>query len=175
VDINVTPTVPTECPFAALLEGDPGARAKASLVHTLRDKVLANSREGQRYIRLFKRHALEVSLRLLEDRALRQQTQRLFERLLPVLRTRLAKAPPATSAAAGTARAEGAGIAALVRADVAEVEGLMNSLAAKGSPELRKTLAQLRRELRAGRITGVMGISVKPAAGPGRPEAERPR
>jgi hypothetical protein len=162
VDINVTPTPPIECPFGALLEGDEALSAKSTLIYTLRDKVLARSRDGQRYVRLFRRHATEITLRLMWDRALRARSHQVMGRLFPVLRTRLAK-----DGLAKPAPARDAGPTVLARADVADIEGLMNSFSEGASPELQKTLAELKRELRSGQIAAVMGIPVQ-AASPGR-------
>jgi hypothetical protein len=161
VDINVAATAPIECPFAAMLEGDSAARGKSALLYTLRDNVLARTRDGRRYINLFKRHGLEVTLRLMADRPLRQQALQVFGRLLPVLQTRLAREITPGSAAASLGRPERTGVAAITSTDVTDIEVLINSLMLKASPELRSTLVQLKRELKSGRIASVMGIAVK--------------
>jgi hypothetical protein len=124
-----------QCPFQIALRGDPAQRARLGTVYRFRDEVMTQSPEGKRYIVLFYRHAWEGSRLLAEHPDLAVKTRAVLDRLLPKVQAVVAGQP-----------------AQLSSAEVASIEQLMKAFAAKASPALRRTIRQLRAELRSGRF-----------------------
>jgi hypothetical protein len=113
-----------------------------AVLYELRDGILRHSSEGQRYINLFYRHAWELA-HLLADPALRGQMRAMLVHFIPVFERRLAGED-----------------AVFTAADVAAVEGLLDSIGQRGSRRLRADLQGFIRELRGGKVSEVLHIPV---------------
>jgi hypothetical protein len=129
---KITEAVPPPCPIETALRG---TRDEAAMLNTLsrfRDDVLARSRAGRRYIRLFYRHAWEGTQLLTRHRALRREARVVLRRLTPnigaILRGHWDEPAPQ---------------------DVQAVENLLEAVAAEASPALQDAISQLRAEIRA--------------------------
>jgi carboxypeptidase T len=119
------------CAADVVFAGTSAAQHLDSL-RALRDKVLAGSRAGSRFVALFDQHGAEVATILGRDKALHSGAIDLLERW-------------AEGAAAGGGLASAKVPSAIVKQAIALVAGI-----AKGaSPALRKASTQLRRDLAA--------------------------
>jgi hypothetical protein len=130
------------CPLPIALADVPQQEAMLAVLYELRDGILRHSSEGQRYINLFYRHAWELA-HLLADPALRGQMRAMLVHFIPVFERRLAGED-----------------AVFTAADVAAVEGLLDSIGQRGSRRLRADLQGFIRELRGGKVSEVLHIPV---------------
>lgn len=130
------------CPATAALEGAPQKEAQLGLLYDFRDEVLANTPTGQRYIKLFYKHALEGVGLMVRHPALRAHTRALLEHFLPTLNVIRAGKP-----------------AAMTYADLARVEALLEAFAARASPELQADLQAIQKELQQGAVLGEFGLT----------------
>lgn len=106
-----------------VLEGSSEKEAKLRVLYDFRDRVLANTPAGQRYIELFYKHALEGVWLMVRHPELRAHTRALLERFLPMIRVLVAGRRTIMSAA-----------------DLAAIDALLGAFAAKASPQLRADL-----------------------------------
>jgi len=132
------------CPASITLEETPDAPAKLELLRTFRDNIMAASREGQEYIRLFYQNALEGSYLLLKHPELREQTYAVLENILPVIE------------AAVTGKQ-----VVLTADNVADIEDLMEAFASKGSPKLKGAVKKIKTDFSQGNFEAYFGIAIE--------------
>jgi hypothetical protein len=130
------------CTLSTALRGTPDRKATLQTLYRFRDEVMMQSPQGQRYVGLFYRHALEGSLLVLRYPELRAQVREVVAWLLPTLEAAVDGRPAVLSAA-----------------DVADIEDLLDAFAAKASPRLRRTIRQVRSDLRLGKLLPLFGIN----------------
>lgn len=131
------------CPLPTVLEGSPQQSTMLDVLYAVRDSVLAQTPEGQRYIGLFYRHGWEMAA-LMADAALRAQTQALLTHYVPVLQKRLA----------------GESVV-LTSADIAAIVKWVDAIAPRASLRLQSDLRTVRRALTRGALPTLMGIPVE--------------
>ena len=135
--------VSSGCPVTTALAEAPDGKAKLAVLYDFRDRVLARTPSGQRYVSLFYKHAAEGVWLMLRSPDLRASSLALLERFLPTLRAVLAGRP-----------------AALTAADLASVDSLLGAFATKARPGLRADITAVRQELREGAVLKNLGITI---------------
>jgi beta-propeller repeat-containing protein/IPT/TIG domain-containing protein len=115
----------------------PGTGPMTTIATALRfrDDVLATSPRGQRYIELYYRFSKEAVGSLMLNPMLILRSQEILQRYKPVLESMI-KGQHVT----------------LTYNDIEEIESFLDSLAQKGSPELRESLKGLSQDLRDPRV-----------------------
>lgn len=131
------------CPLTLALEGTAQQETALDVLYELRDGVLADSRQGRRYIRLFYRHAWELSSIMLNS-TLRAHMQAVLDSYIPLLAKRLAGEEVVFTAA-----------------DIVTMEELLDALAQQASLPLRRDLQSVKRALRRGDLTALLGIQMR--------------
>lgn len=131
------------CPLPLALSDVPEQEAMLGVLYRLRNEVLAKSPAGQRYIALFSRHAWELSL-LMADPRLRDQTKATLSHLVPALQRRFM----------------GEEVVFTV-ADLRALEGVLDLLGQKATVPLRRDLQSIKRLLRRGHLTTLVGIQLR--------------
>jgi hypothetical protein len=131
------------CPLPTVLEGTPQQATTLEVLYALRDAVLSQTPEGQRYIHLFYRHGWEVTS-LMADPTLRAQTLTLLNQYVPMLQRRLA----------GEA-------VVLTAADSAAMVKLVDAMVPRASLRLQSDLRNLRRALMRGSLPALLGLPVE--------------
>ena len=119
------------CAVITALGEAPDQRAKLAVFYEFRDRVLARTPAGQRYVSLFYKHAAESVLLMLRYPELRSRSRALIERVLPTLRAILALQPAMLSAA-----------------DLASIESLLGAFTNNARAGLRADIDAIRQELR---------------------------
>jgi hypothetical protein len=123
------------CPILGTLEDVPERAAILRTLYRFRDEVMTQSPEGRRHIRLFYRHAPEVSRLLLRHPSLHDRVRNMLVEMLPALRATLAGRP-----------------STITRARLSDITTLLEPLAANAGPALRADLRSLQEDLRQGRL-----------------------
>jgi hypothetical protein len=131
----------TECPISLALEGEPDDESSLAILHDFRDKVMRKSPQGRQYIRQFYRHAWEGSYLVLRYPELLEQTRAVIESLLPVIEAAVDGQPTTLTAT-----------------EMANIEELLDAFAAKASPQLRKAIRRLQRDLKQEDFFSLFGI-----------------
>ncbi len=127
-------------------------RPGSSLLGTsrrFRDEVLATSARGQRYTRLYYDFSSEIVQQMIFHPSLVLRSLEIKERYLPVIE----------------AMVKGQG-ATLTEGDLEEIDGFLNTIAARGSSGLQETIKGLCADLRDPRVHAEFGLKV--TAGPKR-------
>jgi hypothetical protein len=132
------------CPAKTAAEGTPSEADTLALLYRFRDQVLSQTLRGQQYTRSFYQFSKEVVGILLSNPDLLLQTQQSLERFAPVIRALV-----------------DSGRATVRQADLLEIERLLTSYEAVGSPALRRTLEQLKQDIRSPRVQVEFRISVR--------------
>ncbi len=128
------------CSIETALEGEPEKYDMLSALREVRDKSLATSPIGRRYIRRYYKHSPEISRLLLSDPELRARTAKLVKELMPAFR----------SLSDGTAgQPSPGGKMVLTKGRVKEIEALLDDFAEKASPELRAVIWEVKGQLRS--------------------------
>jgi hypothetical protein len=131
------------CPLPTVLEGTPQQATTLEVLYALRDAVLSQTPEGQRYIHLFYRHGWEVTS-LMADPTLRAQTLTLLNQYVPMLQRRLAGET-----------------VVLTAADSAAMVKLVDAMVPRASLRLQSDLRNLRRALMRGSLPALLGLPVE--------------
>lgn len=126
------------CPAELLTDGDPDA---LQALRRYRDEVLRMHPRGEDYVWLFYRHAPEIRGLLLQRPGLRQRAAACLVRLLPALWD------------TGTVR--------MGRKTFADIQALLNELAAVGSPGLRGAVLGMQRDMRQEGFCESLGLCIK--------------
>jgi hypothetical protein len=128
-DFIGAPTYPP-CPVTIAL----GAQSSSlGTLYQFRDKVMAGTPAGRKYINLYYRHGAEVTGILLRNADLRGRAALLIEKYLPAVKAMVGQ--PGGQEMVLTAR------------DVRQVEAFLDGVAGQGSPALRTDLAGLRTQV----------------------------
>jgi hypothetical protein len=133
------------CAAQTAVEETPNEADRLTLLYRFRDKVLAQTLRGQQYTRQFYQFSDEAVGIMLSHPDLQLQAQEALERFAPVIQSLVDR-----------------GRATVSRADLLEVDQLLTTYATVGSPTLRQTLEQLRRDIRDRRVQTEFGIMVSP-------------
>jgi hypothetical protein len=133
------------CAAQTAVEETPNEADRLTLLYRFRDKVLAQTLRGQQYTRQFYQFSDEAVGIMLSHPDLQLQAQEALERFAPVIQSLVDR-----------------GRATVSRADLLEVDRLLTTYATVGSPTLRQTLEQLRRDIRDRRVQTEFGIMVSP-------------
>jgi hypothetical protein len=143
-----TATISRACPILETLRGVPQASAILQTLYRFRDFVMVRSSEGMEHVRLFYRHAPEMTSLLIGDSRLRREARALLVRLQPALRARLAGQQ-----------------SSLTRAELSELTALLDAVSAKASPALRGQLRTFKENLRHGALLQRYGFGLAGPAG----------
>jgi hypothetical protein len=108
-----------------------------------RDKILARTSRGQRYTQLYYKFSSEAVSTLMLNPMLILRSRDVLERYRPVLESMI----------------KGERVS-LSKGDIEEIDGFLNSFAAKGSPELRDTLRALSEDLRDPQVHAEFNITI---------------
>ena len=128
---TVVPIAGLPCPATEALAGAPNREGAVGLLRDFRDRVLAATPEGRRYIDLFYRYAPEAVWLMLRHGDLRVRVRQEIEGLLPTVRETLAGQRPRLSERA-----------------LSGIEALISAFRAKSSARLATDLDALARDLR---------------------------
>ena len=139
---NVVVQSPT-CAATAALDGTAGRKAKLSLLYAFRDKVLAATPNGRRYITTYYTHSAEAVWLMLRYPELRTRSLLQLERFFPTLQAMLAGRS-----------------ARLTSADLADIDGLLAAFAARASAGLQADLRAAQQDLRQPTVLRTLGIAV---------------
>jgi hypothetical protein len=142
---GTTPPGGGGCPASTAAQGTPNEAETLALLHRFRDEVLSQTTRGQQYTRLFYQFSGEAVSLMLRNPELLWQTQDALERFAPVVQSIVEN-----------------GGATVKQVDLQDVDQLLTAFAAAGSPTLRRTLDQLKRDLRDRRVQAEFGIAVIP-------------
>jgi len=114
-----------------------------SLSRRFRDEALAKTPRGQRYTKLYYQFSSEAVQIVMLNPMLILRSRDIFERYKPVIES-MVKGEPV----------------ALTQGDIAEIDGFLNTFAAKGSAELRETLKGLCEDLRDTQLHTEFNITI---------------
>jgi hypothetical protein len=112
-------------------------------VRQYRDTVLRKTPTGRVYVKLFYRHALEVTTILVKNPGIATDARTMLNRMLPEVK----------SAVQGKA----------VTISPSEIEGVisvLNEMGGEAGPDLKRSIQRIKRDLRQKRALGVMGIKI---------------
>jgi hypothetical protein len=140
---QVTWTSP--CAATEVLQAAPQAEASLDAMRAFRDSKLAKSKRGQRYSQLYYRLSSDAIRTMMLSPMLMLRSQEMIERYVPVVRD----------------MAEGKDVT-LTDGDLAEIESFLASFAAKGSPELKQSVEELRKDLRDPEVHREFGVKIAP-------------
>ena len=132
------------CPATAALEGTPDREAGLGLLYAFRDKVLAATPTGRRYIGVFYKHAAEGVWLMFRHSELRASSRMQLDRFFPILRALLAGRR-----------------ASLTRTDLAAIDSLLEAFAATASAGLQADLRAMQYDLRQPRALRQLGIDIQ--------------
>lgn len=135
-----------DCPLCQALENVVRRRVYLAVLRDFRDTILANSSEGQYYIDLYYLHAEELARLMLLHPQLGIRSTDIVIQYVPALRRRLAGED-----------------VVLTSTDIRTIEQLLSAYEQHASTELRNDLQEIRVALRKGKLTEMVGISVKHA------------
>lgn len=127
------------CPLNLILSDNNDALA---LLRNFRDTRLAFSAQGKRYIDLYYRHALEVTIMLVSSHDLMQQVEDLLNQLLPAIHSTLQGKR-----------------AILSQQMIGHIESLLKKIEIQASPGLSSFIHELRDEIKGGGLFQGLGIS----------------
>jgi hypothetical protein len=133
------------CAATAAVEETPDAVEALALLYRFRDGVLSRSDRGRQYVAQFYQFSREAVGLMLSDPGLLVQTRAQLQRYIPVIRSLVET-----------------GQATVRPGDLNEVERLIEAFRSSGSPALRRTLEQFRRDLRDRQAQMELGIRVAP-------------
>ena len=133
------------CPLPTVLGDVPQQEAMLAVLYELRDEILRQSAEGQRYIGFFYQHAWELTQVMMHPN-LQARTRALLVHFMPLFERRLAGED-----------------VILTTADVAAVEGVLDTLVQRGSRELQLDLQRFKQELLEGKAGAVLRSSTTKA------------
>jgi hypothetical protein len=126
-------------------EGAPTETEMLDLLYQFRDRVLAQTVKGQEYTRVYYQSSREMIGILLSNPSLLAQTQNMLERFSPVLQSMVER-----------------GGATVRQADLQALEQLIAGFINAGSPSLRRTFEQMKRDIRDPQAQRLFGITVRP-------------
>jgi hypothetical protein len=129
------------CPVSESLRGISEADATLSTTRNFRDSVLTRTPRGQRYTRLYYEHATEAVQVMMFNPMLILRSREILERYKPLVEA-MTRGEQVT----------------LAEGDLDEIDGFLNSFAAKGSAELRESIKGVCRELRDPQMHAEFGI-----------------
>ena len=134
----------SSCAATAVLEGTPDRESRLSVLYDFRDKVLAATPTGQRYINLFYTHSVEAVWLMLRYPALRSSSRVLLDQFLPTLQAIVAGRP-----------------ASLTRTDLTAIDTLFAAFAARASGGFRADLQEVQKDLRRPTVLRQLRIPVQ--------------
>ncbi len=134
---------PSGCAAETAMQESSQRESALTVLRRIRDEVLPRTARGRQYIQWFNEHTVEVSMLMIEDERLRDETRSLIERLLPHFRA-LANGRSTT----------------LTQAEVARIDDLLLQLRPRASFQLRRVIDAIRRDLHNRRVLRSFRVSV---------------
>ncbi len=129
------------CPALLAVTGTQEPKTTLGLLYDVRDKVLAKTFRGRRYIKLFYANALETSWLMLRHPELRTSARSLIERFVPTLQAIV-----------------GGKTALISSSDLAAIDGLLQAVAEKASAKLRADIGAVQTDLHQAWILREFGL-----------------
>ena len=106
-----------------------------------RDTVLRKTPTGRAYVKLFYRHALEVTAILVKNPSLAANARTVLNTMLPEAR----------------AAVQGKAVT-ISQAEVDGITSILNAISSEASPDLNRSIQRIKRDLQQKRVLGKMGI-----------------
>ena len=112
-----------------------------SLMRQYRDTVLRKTPTGRAYVKLFYRHALEVTAILVKNPSLAADAKTMLNRMLPEMEVAI----------------QGKAIN-ISQAQIDNMISALNAIDSEASPDLKRSIQKIKRDLRQTRVLGKLGI-----------------
>ena len=138
VPTSTTTTTARICPIEQLSDGDQG---KLSLVRQYRDTLLRKTPTGRAYVKLFYRHALEVTAILAKNSSITAEAKNILNTMLPEV----------------DAAVQGKAVT-ISQAQSDGIISVLNAIENEASPDLKRSIQRIKRDLRQKSVLGKMGI-----------------
>jgi hypothetical protein len=135
---STTTTTARLCPIEELSAGD---QDKLGLVRQYRDTVLRKTPTGRAYVKLFYRHALEVTAILAKNPSIAADGRNILNTMLPKVET----------AVQGKA-------ATISQAEIDGIISALNAIGSEAGPDLNRSIQRIKRDLRQKRVLDKIGI-----------------
>jgi hypothetical protein len=141
VTSSTTTSIGRRCPIEQLSAGD---QEKISLMRQYRDKVLRKNPTGRAYVRLFYRHALEVTAILVKSPSIGADAGTMLNTMLPEVK----------AAVLGKA-------VTISQAQIDRIISVLNAIGKEARPDLYRSIQRIKRDLRQKRMLGKVGIKIQ--------------
>jgi len=136
-----TPFILLPCPTMIALEND---SENLHLLRGFRDNLLNQTSSGTEYVNLYYTHALEISLLIMNDSALKIRMEKILHRFIPILDSLMRKER-----------------SILTFEMKEEIELLLDALREKGSPFLKSAIKRIRADLNKGEMFKALGFEIE--------------
>jgi len=137
------PPPPGGCAAKTAVQGTPREANTLTLLYRFRDRVLSKSARGQQYIAQFYQFSPEAVSLMVSHPALLFQTREMLRRFMPVIQSVIDRQA-----------------AKITQTDLMDIDRFLTAYAAQGSSEFRRTIKQLKRDLRDRQVQSEFGITV---------------
>jgi hypothetical protein len=137
---STTTTTVWRCPFEQLSAGD---QVKLSLIRHYRDTVLRKTPTGRAYVKLFYRHALEVTAILVQNSSLAADAGTILNTMLPEV----------TKAVQGKA-------VTMSQAKIESIISILNAIGSEASPDLNRSIQRIKTDIKQKKIMSKLGIKI---------------
>ncbi len=142
--LDLTQCEVVSCPASTALAGTAGAQTTLDALYSLRDRVLARTAQGQRYIQLYNENSTEATLLLLRNYRLLLQARELLNRFTPVVQSMTASAP-----------------VTVTQGDVQAADQFLQSMSGLWiSEKMKSAIEQVRRDLRSSAVQAQFNVNV---------------
>jgi hypothetical protein len=114
------------------------------LLRGFRDNLLNQTSSGTEYVNLYYTHALEMSLLIMNDSALKIRMEKILHQFVPILDSLMRKER-----------------SILTFEMKEEIELLLDALREKGSPFLKSAIKRIRADLKKGELFKALGFEIE--------------
>jgi len=115
-------------------------------VRQYRDKVLRKTPTGRAYVKLFYRHALEVTAILAKNPSLAAHARTILNKMLPEVK----------------AAVQGKAVT-ISQTEIDGITSILNAISSEASPDLNRSIKRIKLDLQQKRALGMIGIKYKQA------------
>jgi hypothetical protein len=120
-----------------------GDQGKLSVVRQYRDKVLRKTPTGTSYVKLFYRHASEVTAILAKNPAIAADARNILNTMLSEMETAV----------------QGKSVT-ISQADIDDITAILIAISTEASPDLKRSIQRIKRDLRQKSMLSKIGIKI---------------